>query len=118
VPTYDYAAGWLDEQAVKLETGKLKVSTYEKYQAVLARYALKQFGDKAVVSITPRDCERFRADLVERLSRKSVRDAWQPFRAVLRYAQRHNAIPANLPTQSTSAACTRWAMTPRRRAGH
>jgi integrase len=41
------------------------------------------------------DCEAYRADLATRLSRNTVNNIWRVLRHILRYAQRHNAIPAN-----------------------
>jgi len=90
-----YAAAWVEAQNTKVATGAMKASTCEKYVETLGHYVLPRFGAKAVASITPRDCEAFRADLACRLSRSTVNNVWRVFRHVLRYAHRHNAIPAN-----------------------
>jgi integrase len=90
-----YAAAWVAAQNTKVATGGMKESTHEKYVETLAHYVLPRFGAKAVATVTPADCEAFRADLAGRLSRNTVNNVWRVFRHVLRYAQRHNAIPAN-----------------------
>lgn len=93
----EYARGWLDEQRAKVACGDMKQSTYEFYECTLRVHVLPRFGDKAVGAITLADCRAFRADLAEQRSRSTVANVWRMFRAVLRDAQRHNAIQA-MPT--------------------
>jgi integrase len=90
-----YAAAWVTAQNTKVATGGMKESTCEKYIETLGHYVLPRFGHKAVSTITPADAEAFRAELAARLSRNTVNNVWRVFRHVLRYALRHNAIPAN-----------------------
>lgn len=93
----EYARGWLDEQRAKVAGDDMKRSTYDFYERTLRVHVLPRFGDKAVGAISLADCRAFRADLAERRSRSTVANVWRMFRAVLRDAQRHNAI-AVMPT--------------------
>lgn len=100
-----YAAAWLEAMDVKVAQGRLKERTADDYRRLLSRYVLEPFGGQAVASITPRQAERFLADLVrrearqgtpgDRLSPATVKHAWSVFRRVLKYAMQHDAIPSN-----------------------
>ena len=69
-------------------------------------YLLKRFGGKAIGAVTSVDCEAFLADLVAQgLAPNTIRNVWQVFRSVLRYALRHKAIPAN-PADAVDAGST------------
>lgn len=95
LPYDHYAARWLTEQRRRLAEGTLKIATFDNYERLLACYVLRRFGTRAIASITLADCEDFRAELSSRLGASSVRNIWQAFAAVFRYAQRANAIQVN-----------------------
>lgn len=97
-PFAEYARSWLDEQRAKVAGGDMKQSTYEFYECTLRVHVLPRFGEKAVGAISLADCRAFRADLAEQRSRSTVANVWRMFRAVLRDAQRHNAIQV-MPTE-------------------
>ncbi len=92
----EYATAWLDTQRLKVMDGKLKEASLEDYQQVLCKYPLERFGDRAIGAITSLECEAWLAELAAQgLSRESRRKYWRIFRAVLRYAKRHGAIPVD-----------------------
>lgn len=91
-----YAAKWVEAQKSKVLRGKLKATTAEDYEALLHRYVLDKFGDRAVSSISPLDCEAFVSALAVRgLAPRTLRNAWGVLIYVLKYATRAGAITAN-----------------------
>lgn len=96
LPFGHYAGMWIEAQKSKVLRGKLKATTAEDYQALLRRYVLETFGDRAVGSITPLDCEAFVAGLAVRgLAPRTIKHAWCMLLYVLKYATRAGAIAAN-----------------------
>jgi integrase len=99
-----YACAWLDAQKIRVATGKLKATTYAKYQRLLEFYVLPEIGAIAVAAISPAQCEQLLTTLVYRRSRvgdgdglspATVTHAWRMFNKVMRYALHHGAITAN-----------------------
>ena len=101
LPFGHYATRWIAQQHAKVAAGKLTERTADDYADLLSRYVLGpdtpgRFGAKAVGAITSLDCEAFLADLAGAgLARRTVTKGWGVLSAVLRYAARHNAIPAS-----------------------
>lgn len=91
-----FARGWLDAQALKVASGRVKTDTVDKYAKRLAVYALPEFGAMAIAAITPAHCEQFLARLVGRgMAPATLKHHWSTLRAVFVYAVRHRAIASN-----------------------
>lgn len=103
-PLCDYAASWLDAQAVHVANGDLKAATAAKYGRLLEFYVLPELGGKPVASLTPAALRKYRAALVnrpsrvgdhERLSPATVGHVWRVLRAVLDQAVADGAVASN-----------------------
>lgn len=68
-PLCDYAASWLDAQAVHVANGDLKAATAAKYGRLLEFYVLPELGGTPVAQLTVQACRKYRAALVNRSSR-------------------------------------------------
>ncbi|MFA4083444.1 tyrosine-type recombinase/integrase [Mycobacteroides salmoniphilum] len=99
-----YAQSWLDAQSAAVSNGDIKSATAAKYQRLLEFYVLPGLGDTAVAALSPAECRRFRAALLnrgsrvgdgERLSSGTVGHIWRVFRAVLDQAFNDGAISSN-----------------------
>jgi integrase len=96
LPFGHFARGWLDAQAIKVASGRVKADTVDKYAKRLAVYALPKFGAMAIAAITPAHCEQFLAKLVGRgMAPATLKHHWSTLRAVFVYAVRHRAIASN-----------------------
>lgn len=104
LPFGHYAQAWLDTQAVKVSTGKLKRNTADEYGRQLRTYVLPAIGSTAVACITPAHMEQLLAALVGQAScqgdRKpltpgTVKHIWDVARRVLKYAMQRQAIATN-----------------------
>ena len=109
----EYAAAWLAAQNTRVQQGTLKQGVAAGYADIVRAYLLKRFGGKAIGAVTSLDCEAFLAELVAAgLAPNTIRNVWQVFRSMLRYAMRHKAIPANpadvVDTTQTGTAAERF----------
>ncbi|MGB0971073.1 MAG: tyrosine-type recombinase/integrase [Mycobacterium sp.] len=104
LPFGHYAQSWLTSLQTRVDSGGLKQRTKDDSTNVLRRYVLDRFGARAIASITSMEAEQFLAALVQQrsnqgdhapLSPATVTHAWNTFRAVMKYAQRHKAIAEN-----------------------
>ncbi|ULP48613.1 tyrosine-type recombinase/integrase [Mycolicibacter virginiensis] len=104
LPLGHYARAWLDTLAPRVSRGKLKQATADEYARLLRCYVLPELGSTAVARINPARCEAFLAALVRRsstqgngepLSPGTVKHAWDMLRRVLKYAEKHGAVPKN-----------------------
>lgn len=104
LPLGHYAKAWLDTLAPRVARGKLKQATADEYARLLRCYVLPELGSTAVARINPARCEAFLAALVrqsstqgngEPLSPGTVKHAWDMLRRVLKYAEKHGAVPKN-----------------------
>ncbi|MEV6621021.1 site-specific integrase [Amycolatopsis sp. NPDC051106] len=92
----EFAAAWVAELREAQQAGSLKRRTVDEYEKLLNRYALPEFGTRAVGSISRTQAKEFRSGLVNRgLSRSSVNNAFDPFRWVLDMAVDEKAIGEN-----------------------
>ncbi len=81
---------------MELEKGKVKGSTYVKYDTILTKYILPGLGGCFLPGITTRLVEQFKQGLLdEGLSAKTVRDVLAVLRTVLKYAG--SQLPGGLP---------------------
>ena len=103
-PFCEYAASWLDAQAVHVANGDLKAATAAKYRRLLEFYILPELGGMPVAALSTPACRKYRAALVsrksrvgdrERLSPGTVGHVWRVLRAVLDQAVADGAIPSN-----------------------
>ncbi|WP_457135490.1 tyrosine-type recombinase/integrase [Mycobacteroides abscessus] len=99
-----YARSWLDAQSAAVSNGDIKSVTAAKYQRLLEFYVLPELGGTAVAALSPAECRRFRAALLNRgsrvgdgegLSASTIGHVWRVFRAVLDQALSDGAIPSN-----------------------
>ncbi|UJL28866.1 site-specific integrase [Mycolicibacterium vanbaalenii] len=99
-----YARAWLDAQAVRVASGKVKQRTVDEYERQLHTYVLGELGSLAVAAVTPAHLEKLLTGLVRKQSRQGDRKAvtpgtvkhiWDVVRRVLRYAVQHGALDAN-----------------------
>ncbi|WP_370499879.1 tyrosine-type recombinase/integrase [Mycolicibacterium sp. jd] len=99
-----YARAWLDAQAVRVASGKVKQRTVDEYERQLHTYVLGELGSLAVAAVTPAHLERLLTLLVRKQSRQgdrkpitpgTVKHVWDVVRRVLRYAVQHGALDAN-----------------------
>ena len=81
---------------MELEKGKVKGSTYAKYDTILTKYILPGLGGCFLPGITTRQVEQFKQGLLDKgLSAKTVRDVLTVLRSVLKYAG--SQFPGGLP---------------------
>lgn len=80
---------------------KVRVDETSTYQTALPRYKkfIRRFGKMRLRDITPRDCELFRLDIIQRYSPNYARDLWCGFKQSLGYAERLGYI-SYLPCKS------------------
>lgn len=99
-----YARAWLDAQAVRVASGKVKQRTIDEYERQLHTYVLGELGSLAVAAVTPAHLEKLLTGLVRKQSRQgdrrpitpgTVKHVWDVVRRVLRYAVQHGALDSN-----------------------
>lgn len=104
LPFGHYAKAWLQQQDVKVASGKLKADTVAEYARELRTYVLPTLGGLAVASITVAHVEALLAAIVQQTSRQGERKPltagtakhiWDVTRRVFKYALQHRAITAN-----------------------
>lgn len=114
-PYGEWASAWLTSLQTRVDCSGLKQRTKDDAARVLRRYILERFGARAIGSINAMDAERFLGELVRQrstqgdgapLSSGTVTHAWNTFRAVMKYAQRHKAIAEN-PCECVDVKSTR-----------
>ena len=67
----------------KVASGKVKGDTVDGYERRLTKYALPEFGAKAIAAITQTQCEQFLAALVARgLTPVTLKHHWSVLRGV------------------------------------
>lgn len=110
-----YARAWLDAQAVRVASGKVKQRTVDEYARQLHTYVLGELGSLAVAAVTPAHLEKLLTGLVRKQSRQgdrkpitpgTVKHVWDVVRRVLRYAVQHGALDAN-PADRVDFAASR-----------
>ncbi len=86
---------------LRLEKGKVKESTYIKYDTILKNHIMPKLGGCFPQGITTQLAERFKQELLsEGLSAKTVRDILTVLRAVLKYAEAQS--PGTFPAVEIS----------------
>jgi integrase len=96
LPFGHYAQAWLESQAPKVATGRLKASTLAEYERLLKCYVLERFGPMAIATVNPQALENWLAGLVAHgLSPKTIKHAWDAAVRVLKYGVRHGALASN-----------------------
>ena len=89
------------EQWLLLEKGKVKESTYVKYDSVMAKHIIPKLGGCFPLGINTMIVEQFKQELVgEGLSSKTVRDILAVLRSVLKYTAKQ--FPGAFPTVEIS----------------
>ncbi|WP_298025331.1 site-specific integrase [uncultured Dysosmobacter sp.] len=74
------------EEWLQLERGRVKASTYVKYNTILTRHILPKLGGCFPLGLTTQLAERFKRELLdEGLSAKTVRDILTVLRSILKY---------------------------------
>ena len=78
------------EEWLRLERGKVKESTYVKYDTMLKKHVLPKLGGCFPPDITTRLIEQFKQELLnEGLAAKTVRDILTVLHTILKYAAAH-----------------------------
>ncbi|AEV73127.1 site-specific recombinase XerD [Mycolicibacterium rhodesiae NBB3] len=92
----DYAAEWLTVQELKVTSGAMMPRTVVVYRDYVKNHVLKALGDRAIGTITRKDCQRYLADLhASGAARSTIRLAWQMLSRLLDYATHDGALAAN-----------------------
>lgn len=89
------------EEWLRMEKGKVKESTYVKYDTILRKHILPKLGGCFPLGITSQLAEQFKQELLdEGLSTKTVRDILVALRAILKYMA--GQYPGGLPLVEVS----------------
>lgn len=89
------------EEWIQLEKGKVKESTYVKYDSVMTKHILPKLGGCFPLGINTMLVEQFKQELLgEGLSAKTVRDILTVLRSVLKYTAKQ--FPGAFPTVEIS----------------